>query len=260
LRVRRGWVIGGVVVLSVAAVIWWLPARWVVPLIESRLHGMQLQLVQGQLWDGRAGQLVATDGRSLGVLHWRLSRRLLLGEVQLRVDLDNPTLHFGGDLRQVAGSRQEWRNVAVRIDLGGQPPVLTPFGSPGGVLEVTVPYVLLQSNWPLQLEAWAQWHDAVVGTGDGQVALGDLRFMAQGDEGMIRAQAHDRGNGPLALDGRVELSPIGWHLDARLHPRNDDPALRRWLATLGRADADGAVHLERRGGLVTALPDHGAKR
>ena len=207
------------------------------------------------VWDGRAAKLVAPNGRALGALQWRLSRRALLGEVQLRVDLKNPSLQFGGDLRRLIGDRQEWRNVALRIDLAAhQPALATPFGAPQGTLEVTVPYALLQGNWPLQLGAWAHWRDAAIRSGDDRVTLGDLRLLVQGEEGMVRSQMYDEGSGPLSLDGQLEVSPLGWRLDARLRPRSNDPALHRWLATLGRAEPDGTVHLQRRGGLAATLP------
>ena len=259
MRARQRWLIGGAaLLLGTAALLWWLPARWALPLVEPRLHGMQLQQVQGRLWDGRAEQLIAANGRALGTLRWKLSRRALLGEVRLRVDLDSPTLRFGGDVRQLIGERQEWRNVALWVDLARHRPALSsPFGAPQGTFELTVPYAVLQANWPLQLAAWARWRDAAVRTGGAPIALGSLRFLAQGEDGVIRMQMYDEGNGPLALNGQLELNPLGWGLDARLQPRNGDPTLRHWLATLGHPDADGAVQLQRHGGLATALPSHG---
>ncbi|WP_235499685.1 type II secretion system protein N [Frateuria sp. Soil773] len=241
------------VLLASGLLAWFLPARWAVAWIGPRLHGIRLEQVHGSVWDGRAGQVLGADGRAYGSLRWRLSRRALLGDMRLRLDLDGPSLDFGGELRRPAADRLAWRDVRVRADLAElAPPQALSLGQPQGVLAVQAPEALTQGGWPLQLRAQAQWRDAGLRTHNGEVALGNLQFEAEGDDGLIRTQMHDDGHGPLALEGRLEASPLGWRLDATLRPRGGDPALRRWLATLGQPAADGSLYLRRQGGL--ALP------
>ncbi|HEX7732448.1 MAG TPA: type II secretion system protein N, partial [Rhodanobacter sp.] len=83
--------------------------------------------------------------------------------------------------------------------------------------------------------------------------LGNLRGTLAAQGGVIHAQWRDDGQGPLRTTGDLQLSPLGWRLAAELQPRQDEPALRRWLATLGQPDADGIVHVERHGGLTAAF-------
>jgi len=237
--------------LAAALLLWFLPARWLQPRIEARLHGLRLAQVQGLLWDGRAGQVLAADGRVLGSLHWRLSRRALFGEVRLQLDFAGPQLGFAGALRQLPGGRVEWHAVTLRAALAALPAHFTsPWGQPGGTLQLTVPHALLQGGWPLQLQATARWQHAVMQTRTGALALGELRARAQAQGGVIQAQLQDEGHGPLQVQAQALLSPLGWRLDATLRARQTDPALRRWLSTLGPADADGTVHIHRRGGLA----------
>lgn len=241
--------------LAFAVLLWFLPARWAVALIRPRLHGMRLQQVQGLAWEGRAGQVLTARGQPLGTLRWTLSRRALLGQVVLHLALDGPALAFHGDLRQLSDDQSEWRDVDGRADLAAlKPPLATPFGWLQGTLEGHAPYALLQASWPIQMTAQLHWRDAAIQTRQGRIALGNLQFEAKGERGIIRTQMHDAGSGPLAVSGRSETSPLGWRLDARLRPRGADPLLPRWLATLGRTDADGTLRLQRRGGLAAALP------
>lgn len=262
----RGWRLGlsgiALVVLALAALLWFLPARWAVALIQPRLHGVQLQQVQGLAWQGRAGRVLSARGQPLGTAQWTLSRRALLGEVNLQLALDGPTMQFRAHLRQRAGDdRADWRDVSWKIDLAAlKPPLATPFGWLQGSLEGQAPHASMQGNWPMQMDARMHWRDAALLTRRGRIALGSLRFELHGEHGMIHTQMHDEGDGPLALAGQLDLSPLGWRLDANLRPRGADPALREWLATLGRAEADGTLHLQRRGGLAAALPATGAKR
>lgn len=256
LKYLRKCLIGlGLVLPAAALLLWFLPARWAMPWLAPRLHGLRLQQVQGLLWDGRADQVVAADGHVLGRLQWQLSRRALLGTLQLRLDFDGPQLAFSGGVQRLPGGQIASREVNIRAELAALDPYIkSPLGQPQGELQLTIDHALLQGGWPLQLQAQAQWRHAVMHTRGGDVALGDLQWQAQAQDGVIQAQVHDDGKGPLHADGQIQLSPLGWRLDAMLRPRQTDPALRRWLAGLGQPAADGSVHIRRSSGLAGSVP------
>ena len=86
MRILRNALIGLTLLgVSAAPLLWWLPARWVMPRIEPQLHGLHLQQVHGSLWNGRADEVTTLDGKRLGRLQWQLSRRALLGQLRLRL-------------------------------------------------------------------------------------------------------------------------------------------------------------------------------
>ena len=241
----------GVLALAAAVLLWFLPARWALPWIEPQLHGLHLQKVHGTLWQGRADEVVAVDGQALGQLQWQLSRRALLGQVRLQLQFDGPQLAFSGGVRRLPDGQVEVSGANVRAKLSALAHgAVSPWGQPRGELQVRIDHALLQGGWPLQLQAQAQWPQALMRTRDGDVALGTLQAQASAQSGVIRAQWHDDGHGPLHADGELQLSPLGWRLDATLRARQTDPALRRWLARLGPPAADGSVHIRRRGGLA----------
>ena len=242
-----------VLLLAAAALVWWLPARWALPLLQPSLHGLRLQQVGGTLWDGRAGQVLAPDGHVLGRLQWQLSHRALFGQVGLQIDFDGPQFAFHGRLQKLPGGQVDWSGLQARVDLSAlaDPRLRLPLGQPRGELALHAGHALLQGGWPLEMQAGLQWRQAVLRTRDGNVALGDLHGQAAAQDGVIHAQWQDDGQGPLRTTGDLQLSPLGWRLTAELQPRQDDPALQRWLAALGRADAEGTVHVERHGGLAT---------
>jgi|GEM_PF-321078 len=245
----------GVLVLAAALLAWFLPARWALPWIRPQLHGLRLQQVQGLLWNGRAGQVLDADGRPLGKMQWQLSRRALFGQVELQLDFHGPQLDFSGAMQRRPDNQAEWRRVNVRAEMAALlPPVRLPLGQPRGELQLAVDHALLQGGWPLQLQARAQWLNAVMRTRNGDVALGDLQWWAQAQGGVIEVQLQDDGHGPLQANGQLQLSPLGWRLDAKLHARQTDPVLRRWLIGLGQPDADDVVHVQRSGGLAGSLP------
>lgn len=231
-----------------------LPARWALPWLAPTLHGLRLQQVRGQLWDGYAGQVLSAEGRPLGSVHWQLSRRALFGQIRMQVELQGPLLRFSGSMQRLPDGTIEWRQVTVYAELAAWHPRATlPLGQPQGQLQVTAEHAVLQGGWPLQLQATAQWQHAAVRTRAGDVMLGDLQWHAHAQNGVIDAQLDDDGHGPLQVDGQLQLSPLGWRLDATLRARHTDPALRRWLAGLGPADASGVVHVRRGGGLFGSV-------
>ncbi|KZC16756.1 general secretion pathway protein GspN [Rhodanobacter sp. FW510-R12] len=245
----------GVLAPAAALLLWFLPARWALPWIEPRLHGLQLQQVQGSLWDGRAGAVMAADGRRLGQLQWRLSRRSLLGQPQGQLRFEGAQLWFSGGVRRLADARLAIDDLDARVQLAALDAYTrSPLGQPRGELQLAIAHALLQGGWPVQLQAWARWPEAVVRTRDGNLALGALQGQAQATSGVIRVQLQDDGHGPLQAAGELQLSPLGWRLDATLRARQTDPTLRRWLAALGPVAADGSVHVRRGGGLAGSVP------
>jgi general secretion pathway protein N len=238
-----------------AALLWFLPARWALPWIEPQLQGLQLQQVHGLLWNGEAGEVSGVDGQGLGQLHWRLSRRALLGDVRLQLKFDGPQLRFSGVVRRLPDSRFAVDDSRLHADLAVlEAYPASPWGRPLGELQLTAEHVLLQGGWPLQLQAHGLWQHAAVRTADGDVALGDMRLETQAQGGLIQVQWHDLGTGPLQARGELQLSPLGWRLDTTLRARQTDAALQRWLARLGPVAADGSVHIRQRGGLAGRAP------
>jgi general secretion pathway protein N len=252
----RNYLLGLLALLLVLALlVWFLPARWARPWIEPQLHGLQLQQVHGTLWDGRSDQVMSAGGEPLGKLRWTLSRRALLGDARTQLFFDGPFLAFSGAAHRLAEQRVELHDLALTANLDKLSlPAASPLGRPGGELVVDASHALLQGGWPLELQLHAQWRQARMHTADGDVALGTLALQAQSHAGVIQARLHDVGGGPLAAKGELQLSPLGWRLDATLSSRQTDPLLEHWLAKLGTPSADGSVHVQRRGGLAGTLP------
>ncbi|HET6433253.1 type II secretion system protein N [Dyella sp.] len=237
------------VLAALVLVLWFAPARWFVPLVEARLGGAQLRAVSGSMWDGRVGEVVLADGTALGRLDWQLSRRALLGQVRLHAAVAGPVVRGHADLAQ-DGNHARWRDVqlAVTLDALPQPPA-TPWGVPRGEVILQLEQMQVINGWPDSVTGRVRWPEAVMQTPQATVALGELLAELSGSHGVLRADLHDAGAGPLALAGVIQLSPIGWRLDARLSARHADPALQRWLTRLGPPDAQGVVHLQRGAGV-----------
>jgi len=70
-RSRAAWLAVATLLMLVVLLVLLLPARWAVPFVQARLHGLELEGVHGLVWNGGAGQLRGLDGRSLGQVHWR---------------------------------------------------------------------------------------------------------------------------------------------------------------------------------------------
>lgn len=244
-----------VLLLAATVLLWWLPARWALPLLQPSLHGLRLQQVDGSVWNGRAEQVLAPDGRDLGRLQWQLSHRALLGRVEIQLDFDGPQFDFHGQLRKLSAAQVVWSGVQARVNFStlADPRLRLPLGQPQGEFDLGVGHALLQGGWPLEMQAGLQWRQAALRTPDGEVSLGDLHGQASAQNGVIHAQWQDDGQGPLRTTGELQLSPLGWRLTAELQPRHDDPILRHWLAALGKPGADGTVHVERHGGLAIAF-------
>lgn len=253
-RTRAAWLTVAVLLLLVVLLVLFLPARWAWPLLQARLRGLTLEQVHGLVWNGGADTVRSADGRNLGRLHWQLSRSALWGRLALDLSLDGRDMQARGHLERDPQDRPVWRDVHARMDLAAWALPL-PWGDPRGTLVVDLDRLVLQGNWPLELTGQLRWNAAALATTDGVVGLGNLGLDLSASGGVMQGRLRDSGTGPLAVDGQLQLSPLGWRLATTLRPRSDSPALRHWLAWLGRPDANGTLHLDRRGGLAAAATE-----
>lgn len=234
---------------------WFFPARWALAWLTPSLHGLRLQEVHGVLWDGRADQVLLPDGRVLGRVHWKLSRRAVFAPAPVQMDFAGPQMTFSGSLLAQPHRRVRLDHVRLRVDLALWRPQAPPaLGQPRGELSTTLDHGVLQDGWPLEFDLRAHWRDAALLTSHGNVALGTLDLSATAHAGVIDASVSDVDDGPLQVNGSLRLSPLGWWLDLRLRERCANPRLQRWLASLGTTDATGTVYVQRRGGLAPMPP------
>ncbi|WP_114238641.1 type II secretion system protein N [Dyella sp. C9] len=237
------------------ALVWFLPARWALPLFSSRLNGVRLEQVSGLLWDGRAGRVISARGEPLGEASWRLSRRALLGDNRLQLALHGPQLDFSGHMRGRSAAAAEWTQVSLRTDLGLFAPLVTlPVGQPRGQLRFDARRVQLRGGWPMALDGQLLWRDATLLTArNGTLPLGNLRMTVQASNGVLDGHLQDDGEGPLRIDGRLQLSPLARRFTADAAARDPASPLQRWLSGLGDTDEHGVTHINYSGGLAAAM-------
>lgn len=251
----KKWLTAVVVVLfAFGLLVWFVPASWALPVLQSRLRGVRFEGLSGSLWEGRADQVSIGNGPSLGSLTWTLSRRALLGDVRMGVYLHQPQLQLTAQVHRDGPAQMDVREATLHMDmamLGTQPSTR---GEPQGQLDLQVPQAQFQGIWPMQLDATGNWSQASVRTAQGDVPLGTLMLTVNGESGAIRGTLNDDGSSPVQTSGRLSLSPLGWDLQFRLVPRSEDPAVMDWLRSLGTPAADGTLELRYRGGLAQMAP------
>jgi len=247
----------GVAILLVAGFVlfWFLPARLAMPWLEARMSGVQLQGVSGLVWDGRAERVLTAKGENLGALQWQLSRLALLGRNQLHVELHGERVDFVGSMKGGKAADATWTDVQMRIDLdvlGNGPIVLG--GLPRGTLRLAVGHVELRGGWPWSLDTQVRWQDAVLRIPrQADLRLGNLHADLRAVNGVIEGHLQDDGDGPLRVDGRLQLSPLARRFIAVAAPRGNHPDIQRWLAGFGATDAEGVTHINYSGGLAAAI-------
>lgn len=252
MKLFRNCLIALLILLLVAVLLlWFLPVRWARPWIEPQLHGLQLHELEGSIWHGSAGKVLAADGHELGHVYWQLSRKMLLGNASGKLDFRGQTLDLSAAMQRLDHDQIVLDDVHLRADLAARNFDAGPLlGKPQGELQLDAAHVLLQAGWPMAMDARLAWQQAGLRTHDGNVKLGSLLGQAQAQGGIIQLQLHDDGHGPLQLDGQLQVSPLGWRLDATLRARQTDPILIGWLSRLGQPDAEGKIHFQRHGGLA----------
>lgn len=249
-RPRLVLVLAAALLLALAALLAFLPARLAQRLAGERLGPLHLEGASGTLWRGHAAE-AWWGPRALGTLDWTLARGpLLAGRAETTFALrgaDGLALH-GAATR--AGERADLRDVALDLPaarlaplLDDDPPQL------GGTIHVRIDSAQLTRGWPTALQARAVWRDATLG--NDALPLGEIvADAAVQADGSIGGAVRDDGRGAVAVAGRYRILPLGWVLQLELTPRRDDARVRRALARFGTPAADGSVALHVKHGVV----------
>lgn len=252
-RTRRRWpwfVVA--ILLALAALAWWFPARWAWRLVDDQYPTVHVDTISGSVWNGEARGLVV-NGRHLGHFDWSLSRMAVFGRMRGEVDLDGADVMIHGHVARVDKATMVVSNMDFSVPMA-RLKVLWPTGMQlDGTVAGHVDTLRLTDGWPVQLQAQVTWQSARIDDQGREVMLGDIQshWTAPGGS-VIHADLADAGTGPLHLRGQFVATALGWRLDASMRPRGLHPGLRRWLDRLGQQQPDGSVRLQRHGGLAMA--------
>lgn len=248
---RRRWPWFVLLLLAgVVALAWWFPARWAWQWLQKDYPAVHAGAVSGSVWEGAVEDLTV-NGQRMGRLRWSLSRLSVFGSPRGRLDLRGAGVMANGHIARDRDGAIMIRDLVFRVPMA-RLKLLWPAGLElGGTLQGKVAAMRLVDGWPVRLQARVDWRSAQVTSPDGTVALGHLQSRWQAPGGsVVQADLADAGGGPVALDGQLVVTALGWRMHAVARPRHPDPALSRLLERFGQRRADGSVRMQRHGGLA----------
>ncbi len=244
-RILKGLALGiaaYVVTLALTA-----PARLVTERLPAQI---QLTAPQGTVWSGRVARVRLGDFELDGV-RWRLQPwRVLLGDLGLRLSVDQAGLSGEGAL--ILGlSRMRIRDTRLQGDARVLGPYLEPYGVEAqGGLTLEIASLSGTREGPDAAQGKLSWRDARL-TRPASVRLGEVSVTLSQERDTALATLSNRG-GELRLDGTLTIKP-GWQYSGqiRIEPTPATPKdVREGLRYLGRVDAKGAVTLAQAGNLA----------
>ncbi len=240
----------GVLLLALAAgLIAFMPAKFALDALGTRLGALKLDDVSGTIWRGRAGS-ATVNGWAMGALDWNIHPLAMLGG-RLDADLGLQGAEFRGNtFASIAAGNVLLRNTQFSMDAQRlQPAIDIPSLQLRGRVDIALSEAELVAGFPRKLKGEAHWRDAAV-SGEAEALLGTLSAQFQSaDDGAIIGTLQDEG-GPLALEGQFRAAFTGYEADAVLSARDGNPQVIRALSYVGEVQPDGSSLLQIRGRLL----------
>lgn len=239
--------IGVAVYLLVLAVTF--PANRLVPALESRVEGLDLQAADGTLVAGRAARLV-WQGRDLGAASWQLQPlRLLLGAVEYRLEFRHPEAQGSTRLGVTLTGRRYGRELELQL----QPETVISSFSPlpvsaGGEVVVHLERFEPGDRVPAGVQGTLGWRAASIND-PVEIALGDIEFSLNSvDDELVAAVTQ---GGSLEAAGEIVVTAAGrYRVDLLLKPGtavSDD--VKSMLETVAQSQPGGKLRLTAAGSL-----------
>jgi len=208
--------------------------------------------VSGNLWNGRAQQVMAPGQPAIDNLQWSINP---LGLLLARLDTDfNASIknqNVTGKLSVNALGQLQGSDIRARIDGAVMQQLLRlPMGELGGVFNFNVRSVELQQTALPILDASLNWKNASLTLMD-TVNLGtiDLLITPQDDGRLLASISNKQGDLQLSGDATVDASK-NYSIDLRMTPQpNTARNIIQSLGMFARRQADGSYLLSRKGNL-----------
>jgi general secretion pathway protein N len=217
-----------------------LPADRTADWVKRTSNGLELQLVSGTLFSGKA-QRVSIRGLALGPVSWSLRPLpLLLARLEYRVTLSDPEFTGKGRIGTSLGGRLYLHDLRVELKPDA---LLTRVSSLpvqiAGVVTLRIETANLVDGFPRELSGQMDWAGAQL-IEPVALPLGHVEATLQSDGNTLVSQVS--GSGETALTGDFSLTPEGvYKLNLLLTPGPSvSPDIVDGLKTFGQSRPGGA--------------------
>jgi len=227
-------VIALVAIVFLTTVIMRLPASLLTSLLPKDVACIE---PSGTLWHGACGQLHA-GSMSIAGLRWTLhAPALLRAQAQLDLTSDDPQALGRGSVTLARNGDAEITGLSASLPLQ---PGLTPLPAGwSGQLQLDLPHASLVARHLAALEGTVRVRQLRLDRPALDLGSFELDVPAAAAGAPIAGTLHDL-DGPIALQGTVQLAGDAYQLDAQLAPRDAaNTNLAQMLQLLGPADAQG---------------------
>lgn len=208
--------------------------------------------VSGNLWNGRALQVISPGQPAIDNLHWSISPfQLLLARLSTDFNASINNQNITGNVSVNALGKLQGSDIRARIDGAVMQQLLRlPLGELGGSFNFNVDSVELKQNALPILDASISWKNASLTLMD-TVNLGHIELIiTPQDDGHLLASISNK-QGDLQLSGNASVdAEKNYSINLRMTPQPS--TARNIIQSLGmfsRRQADGSYLLNRKGNL-----------
>jgi general secretion pathway protein N len=234
---RTVWLIFFGVLVFAGIVVARLPASWVLPDPKS---GVTCTDADGTIWSGTCTGLTFQQ-QAIGDLSWEVhASRLLAGKINVDLVVTRPTGAAHGNVETGFDKKVTGRDIEADLPLdkeltSGLPPN---FQGLRGKLHTQIAYLRVDGQKIRAIEGVVEAHDLT----DGDQPWGSYSItFPPPTTGDPLGQIRDLGNGPLAVEGTLKLTPEpGFDIEGLVTARpTASPDLADDIKFLGSPDAQG---------------------
>jgi hypothetical protein len=234
---RTVWLVLFGVLVFAGIVVARLPASWVLPDPKS---GVTCTDADGTIWNGTCTGLTFQQ-QPIGDLSWEVhASRLLAGKINVDLVVTRPTGSAHGNVESGFDKKITARDIRADLPLdreltAGLPPN---FQGLRGTLHARIAYLRVEGQKIRAVEGVVEAHDLT----DGAQLWGSYSItFPPATTGDPLGQIRDLGNGPLAVEGTLRLTPEpGFDLEGLVTARpTASPELAQDIKFLGSPDAQG---------------------
>lgn len=215
--------------------------------LPAKIYG-----ISGNLWNGRAQQVIVPGQPAIDNLHWTVNPlSLLLAQLSTDFNASIRNQNITGEFSVNALGRLQGSDIRARIDGAVMQQLLRlPMGELGGVFNFNVRSVELQQTALPILDASLSWKNASLTLMD-TVNLGniDLQISPQDDGRLLASISNKQGDLQLSGDATIDAGK-NYTINLRMTPQPDTARnITQSLGMFSRRQPDGSYLLSRKGNL-----------
>ncbi|MDH5711272.1 MAG: type II secretion system protein N [Gammaproteobacteria bacterium] len=229
-----------------------IPAAPVYEAVKAKIPQLQIQNIEGSIWNGSAQQITVQSRHVLKNVNWSVClAHILIAEACVDFDVSYSNNPLSGQISVNISNNIQAKNIETSMTAKSLSQIFPlPLGEIAGNIDINIESLNWTPGSVPAIQGEIQWHDASITIAQ-TAKLGNVTItLNEPVDNPVNAEITNK-DGDLAINGRLSLGEnTDYKVDLTLTPRNkQNQNIKNSLSLFAKSGPDGSYTVKNNGNL-----------